>query len=140
MSWSLREVNQPEGCGRGKLLQSYVFDQPDKCYRIGRSAGADIPLSRSYMANSRKHALVSHSSRKGASQLVFKYLGKSEHVVQLNEVFLDRHSDSILKHGDEIRFRVRESTGRIGGDQYVLRVEYRAVPGMMDGSVIVVPN
>ena len=131
MSWSLREVNQPEGCGSGIPFQCYAFDEPDKCYLVGRSAGADIPLSRSYIANSRKHALVSHSSRKGASQLVFKYLGKSEHVVQLNEVFVARHSVSILKHGDEIRFRVRESTGRIGGDQYVLRVEHQPAPGMM---------
>ena len=141
MSWSLREVNQPEGCGSGKLLQSHAFDQPDKCYRVGRSAGADITLPRSYMANSRKHAVVSLSSQSdGASQLMFNYVGLSEHVIQLNEAFLTRHSSSILEHGDEIRFRVRESTGRIGPDQYVLIVEYRPVPGMMNGSVIVVPN
>ena len=111
MSWSLREVNQPEGCGSGIQLQCYAFDGPGARHRVGRavpnSAGADIRLPRSYMANSRKHAVESLPSR---NQLVFKYLGKSEHVVQLNEVFLDRHGDSILKHGGEIRFRVREST------------------------------
>ena len=75
MSWSLREVNQPEGCGSGLQHQCYAFDVPDKCYRVGRSAGADIRLPRSYMANSRQHAVVSLSSRSGASQLVFNYVG-----------------------------------------------------------------
>ena len=140
MSWSLREFNQPKGCGSGIPFQCYAFDEPDKCYLVGRSAGADITLPRSYMANSRRHAVVSLSSRSGASQLMFNYVGLSEHVIQLNQAFLTRNSSSILKHGDEIRFRVRESTGRIGPDQYVLRVEYRPVLGMMDGSVNVVPN